>query len=160
MHASFRQIAAYIREKVAPINWIDRDKGQLEKPTKFNSIITPGALISFSDVSWEGLTRGNQIGLCKITVKLIFPLPVATHEGAQWSDYTEFEDLSRDVFEALSSHKDAGDRRGSSDYYTDEFYVCEQTFDFTVYESKTVNTILKPAPEIEGTLSTTINIQQ
>jgi len=160
MYLTFRQLAKHIRDTIPDLTWIDRDKGQLENTASYNSIITPGALIDFDKIEWKGLSRGNQSGISLVTVKLIFSLPSATHEGADWNEYEIFEQLSDTLYEQLSGHPAIGDRRGSMDYFTESFYVAEQTFELNLYQTKPIKTIPKPAPDITGTLSTTIQIPQ
>lgn len=160
MYKTYRHIAQHIRTNIAEILWIDRDKGQLEKPESFHSIIVPGVLIDFDTVSWNGQTRGNQEGEGSVTIKLIFRLPKATHENAHWNEHEEIELLSDCIYEIASSHINIGSRRSSKDYFTNEFYVYEQTFDLILYQTKNVRTITKPNPEIKGTLSHTLNIQK
>lgn len=158
MFNTFRLIAAHIRDKVTDLKWIDRDKGQLENPVDFHSIIVPGVLLNFSEVDWIGGTGGNQTGTCTMTVKLIFRLPVATYEDASWNNYEEYERISDILYNTLSAFKDIGDRVKSSDYFTKEFYVAEQIFDLTVYKTRKTRTIPKPAPDIKGTIHATLNI--
>lgn len=153
MHKTFRMIAKHIRQSVQEIKWIDRDKGQLEKPETFNSVFPPGVLLGFSEVDWIGTTRGNQTGLAQITVKLIFSLPAATFEDADWNEYAEYEILTARLYETLSGHPLVKDRRSTHDYFTNEFYVAEQVFDLEVYQVKEIKIIDKPAPQIQATLN-------
>ncbi|TKT89488.1 hypothetical protein [Dyadobacter frigoris] len=158
MFKTFRDLASHIGDTVTAINWIDRDKGQLEKPDSFNSIIIPGILLDFSEIVWFGTTKGNQTGTGQVTVKLIFSLPPATYESSAWSDYPEYEQITNDLYQSISQFNGIKDRTKSSDYYTGSYYVCEQVFNLTVYQVIQIRTMQKPKPEIQGTLSHSLNI--
>lgn len=158
MYKTYRLIAQHIRDNIAEILWIDRDKGQLEKPENFHSIIVPGVLVDFDTVNWKGQTRSNQEGEGQVTLKLVFRLPVSSHETADWNDHPEFEFLSDRLYEVASTHTCIGSRRTSRDYFTGAFYVYEQTFDLILYQTEAVKTWPKPPPKIEGALSHTLNI--
>lgn len=159
MHKTFRDIARQLKNRLPEINWIDRDKGQLEDPESFHSIGIPGILLGFSEVDWKPGTRGNQTGTCQVTMKLVFRLPTATHEGAAWDDYVQFETLNEHLYEAcLEMSPTIGDRRKGGDYYTKNFYVCEQTFDCKLSQLVQINRIPKPGPDIEGTIKATLTI--
>lgn len=159
MFNSFREIAKVISTNIPELVWIDRDKGQLDSPENFHSVQIPGLLLDFSTVNWESLLGGNQRGICTLTAKLIFRLPVSTYEGADWNDYPEFEHLSDTLHEQLSDLKSVGLRRVSRDYFTKNYFVTEQSYDFTLYHTKQGKTIKKPNPAIQGSIHTTITIQ-
>ena len=157
MHKTFRVLATHLKNNVPEIQWIDRDKGQLEKPENFSSLLPPALLLDFGTVNWKAGSNENQNGICQLTVKLIFGLPPSTHEGAAWNDYLEYEDLSRKVYDACCNTAGIiGDRMESYDHYTGNFYVCEQTFQCKVYQVKEIKIIDKPDPFIAGTLKVTI----
>lgn len=153
MHKTFRMLAKHIRQNVQEIRWIDRDKGQLEKPENFDSILCPGVLLEFSEVDWIATTRSNQAGICQMTVKLVFTLPPATFEGANWDAYAEFELISARLYEALNTNPTMKDRRSSRDYHTAHFFVAEQVFEIEVYQVTEIRIINKPLPQIQATLN-------
>ena len=165
MYKTYRLIAQHIRDNIAEILWIDRDKGQLENPEKFHSIIVPGLLLNFGTIDWKSETKNNQYGEGSVTTKLIFRLPVATYtveNGADGTlmDYEEFEAISEALHQTVTSFPGVGVRRSGGDHFTSEFYVCEQTYDFTVAYYHCPITIPKPAPKIEGEISHTVNLKK
>lgn len=161
MYKTFRLIAKELGERIPEIRWIDREKGQLDAPEKFHAVQVPGLLLDFSETIWEGGTGGNQTGFCTLTASLIFRLPTATYEGSEWNDYVEFERLTNRVHEELSALSPIiGDRRKGYDNFTDTFYVTQQSYDLKVYQTKQINIIEKPTPDIQGQIQATLNISQ
>jgi hypothetical protein len=159
MYKTYREIATHIANAIPELQWIDRDKGQLDKPEEFHTILTPGLLLGFEDVEWEGGTGGNQTGTSLMTASLVFRLPTSTYLG-NWGPHDEYEKFTEALYEVLLTHPAVGDRRMSGDGFTDEFYVAIQAFDLTLYQTRPLKTIPKPAPDIRGTMSTTLTIEQ
>lgn len=151
MYKTYRDIANHLTNAIPDLQWIDRDKGQLEKPEGFHAIGTPGLLLGFDDVEWEPGTRGNQTGHGTMTASLVFRLPTSTYLG-NWEQHPEYEQFTEALYLAMLDHKDIGDRRMSTDGFTDTFYVSIQAFDLTIYQTVPVKTIAKPNPEIKATL--------
>ncbi len=158
MFSTYRSIAHHLKNQVSELKSIDRDKGQLENAETFESLVTPAALLDFSEIKWSGGTRGNQTGTGTLTVSLVFPLPASTRHGAEWNNYEQPERLTDKIYDSLALHKDVGDRRTGGDYFTGNFYVCTQAFDLKVYKDIAVKTMPKPFPDIEGNLQATINL--
>ena len=158
MFQTYRDIAHAIARTLPAIQWIDRDKGQLESPEDFHSILIPGLLIAISEIQWAGQTRGAQLGEGHATTKLVFRLPAATHEVQETAhgpldEYDEFASLSEALHEQMSVLPCIGDRTKTHDYFTGEFYVVEQTYELKVYYTKPILTTQKPVPTIQATLN-------
>jgi hypothetical protein len=151
MYSTYRHIATHLANAIPDLQWIDRDKGQLDNPENFHSVLTPGLLLGFDDVEWEPGTRGNQTGYATMTASLVFRLPASTYLG-NWEQHPEYEQLTQALYLALLDCPGVGDRRASSDAFTDAFYTATQSFDLTIYQAVPVRTIAKPNPDIQATL--------
>jgi hypothetical protein len=132
-------------------------------PEEFHSIIPPGLLLGFSAIDWKGGTRGNQVGHGRCTASLVFRLPAATYAATNGADgplteYEDFELLSEQLHQVASELRPIGDRVGSRDYFTGNFYVTEQTYEYRIYHDKPVTVICKPKPDIKGSIQSTITI--
>lgn len=152
MLQEYQQLAAHLAAALPELQWIDRDKGQLENPEAFHSIVLPGLLLGFGPVEWEGLSMGSQQGQLTLTVSLVLRLPVATHQKQLLTEYDEAAQLTTKVHQALPAFISVWERRSSRDYFTQNFYVVEQTYDFRVEYCKPIQTIPKPNPDIQATL--------
>ncbi len=150
-------LAAHLATALPDIAWIDRDKGQLDDPEAFNSLIVPALLLDPGEVTWEGLSRGNQKGMLPLTVKLVFRMPTATHRIHPLSEYDDMADLADKVHQALGSSIMVKDRRSTRDYFTSEFYVLEQTYDMVIGYTIPPKTIVKPAPDIQASIKLPLN---
>lgn len=120
-----------IADQVKAIRWIDLDKGQLENPEMFHSIITPGVLIGTSDVEWKPTTQRNYIGDGTITVKIVFTLPHQTNLlNPLLSSGLEILGLADDVEAATFSVVGVKSLTNTRDYPVTgtTFYVVEHTF--------------------------------
>lgn len=145
-------IAAHLAAALPDIQWIDRDKGQLDNPEAFHSLLVPALLLGFGPVEWEGLSRGRQLGQLSLTVSLVTRLPPATHHPRPLGEYDHAADLAAALHQALATCIVVKDRRASRDYFTPEFYVMETTYDMTVGHALPPRTIPKPPPTIDATL--------
>lgn len=126
-----------IANELAPLeqlNWIDLDKGQLEKTSQFESILSPAVLIDFQNgIDWEELARGRQSGVASVTIKVAVTLPQSTHVKPTPINQTEqslndallVEDI---VHNKLILTKDAT-RTNTKSYYSGTFFVTEHTYD-------------------------------
>lgn len=151
-------IARHLDKYMPELAWIERDKGQIENEEEFNSILTPGVLLDFGTITWQGIGRGDQIGDGSITVKLIFVKPPATHVDAVLQEYEPMAQMADKLHLTISKLRSVKERRNSSDYFTEHWYIIEQTYDVVL--SYEVPTFIKPKPrpEIQGELLTNLNI--
>ncbi|GAB2586484.1 hypothetical protein [Spirosoma areae] len=122
-------IAQAIADQVKQLVWFDLDKGQLDNPELFNSILTPGILIGHSEIEWSQLAGRNQLGNGSVTVKLILRLPAQTHltDPLITKNLKEL-DLGDPVNDAVLSVPGVLSRVKSHDYPSGTFYVVEQTY--------------------------------
>lgn len=124
MFSTYKIIGQAIREAVPQILTIDLDKGQLDDPQSFESIMTPGILIGHSDITWSG----NQ-GEGSVTVKLILRLPSRTHISDPLIDESLSDlSLAGDVDSAVTDVPGVLSSEKYSDYPSGTFYVVEQTY--------------------------------
>lgn len=126
-----------IANELAPLeqlNWIDLDKGQLEKTGQFESILSPAVLIDFQNgIDWVELARSHQSGVASVTIKVAVTLPQSTHVKPAPANQTEqslndtllVEDI---VHNKLVLTKDVI-RTNTKSYYTGTFFVTEHTYD-------------------------------
>lgn len=147
-----QHLATQLAHDLPEIQWIDRDKGQLDNPEAFHSLLVPALLLDMGEVSWEGVSRGSQRGLLTLTVKLVFRLPPATHRDLPLAEFSEMADLTTKVHQALGRGLMVKDRRTSRDYFTPEFYVMEQTYDMFVTYTTPDRTMPRPNPDIQASL--------
>ena len=155
LHSQY--LAAHLAAALPDILWIDRDKGQLDNPAAFHSLQIPALLLEMGEVTWEGLSRGDQRGQLTLTVKLVFRLPAATYRQRPLAEYDEMAQLTDQVHQTLGTSLMVKDRRSTRDYFTPEFYVMEQSYDMVIGYTVPIRTIDKPAPDIQATLKLPLN---
>lgn len=162
MLSTYLQIARHLFDSMPQINWIDRDKGQIDNEGEFHSLVDPAILLDFGEIAWTGTGRGYQLGELTVTTKLVFvkPAETFTRDRSPLQEYAQYNALADFLHETISELKDIKERRRSADYFTKNWYVVEQVYDLNVTYEKPVQTVKKPLPNIEGALSTTLNIQQ
>ena len=139
MLSTYKEVAEIIHKKVKQINWIDLDKGQLDEPERFESLIVPAVLIGQSEIEWADLTSRFQQGTGMITVKTCFVLPAHTQLTAPHltKQIEKMYDTADQVREAVLTTPGIMSRVKSSDYPTDRYYVIEESF----------STVFKCGPE-------------
>jgi hypothetical protein len=147
---TYLTLGQHIFDLVPEIEWIDRDKGQIDHEEDFNSILCPAVLIDFSEVKWAGLNRRNQLGDLTVTTKLIFVKPGETFARTNnpLQDYAVFNALADTLHQVMGQFEGVKERRRSSDYFTRYWYVIEQQYDLEVNYEVPVKTINKPVPTI------------
>lgn len=64
---------------ITGVQSIDLDKGQLEAPEQFESILQPGILINLPDIQYQQLTAGKQYADMNFSLKTVVRLPNHTH---------------------------------------------------------------------------------
>ncbi|WP_080058966.1 hypothetical protein [Spirosoma aerolatum] len=150
MFKSYSTIAEAIKKQVKVLRWFDLDKGQLDDPERYNSIITPGILIGNSEITWSQGSSRAQIGDGTVTVKLVLRLPAQTHltEPLLFENLKALE-LGDSIDDAVQNVPGVLSRTKYRDYPVDSFYVVEQTFlvqykKERTYSLKTVSLKINP----------------
>lgn len=129
MIVAYLEIGQAIKDQVKAIKWIDIDKGQLDNPESFNSIIVPGVLIGLADITWSQLAGRYQQGEGTIIVKTVFVLPAQTHLTDPMAKQSlKILAISEDVSEAVSSVPGILSRIKTKEYPSVTYYVIEETF--------------------------------
>lgn len=74
---------------VESLQLIDLDRGQLEEPTAFESLVFPCLLVSAPIIDWSELTQGDQTGDLSFITKTIVQLPnnIAFYSAANPDGY-------------------------------------------------------------------------
>ncbi len=126
-----------IANELAPLeqlNWIDLDKGQLQKTGQFESLICPAVLINFENgIDWEELARSHQSGVASVNVKVAVILPHSTQVKPAPTNQPQeiFEDIL--IIEDIVHNKlvltKGVTRTNTKSYYSGTFYVTEHTYD-------------------------------
>lgn len=126
---AYFSIAQAVASDVPSIFWRDLDKGQLDNPEAFNSLLLPALLIGFSDIDWETYGQNHQTGYGTVTLKLIVRLPAETHDTDPLfqTNLNELE-LAAQVDAAIKKASFVRPRTGSRAYPVNTFYVVEQTY--------------------------------
>ena len=70
----YQHIAYLVLGHLIDVRWIDIDKGQLQNPENYNSIIVPGLLIDIANIDWDGT-----LGTATLKLSLVFRLLPQTH---------------------------------------------------------------------------------
>ena len=130
MIQTYLEIAGVVKKAVKEINWIDLDKGQLDDPEAFNSLINKSVLIGQSEIEWSQLAGGYQQGEGFITVKTIFTLPTQTHltDPLIAKEVVKMFATADQVSAAVLCTPGVLTRTNSKDYPVLTFYVIEQTY--------------------------------
>lgn len=126
-----------IANELAPLeqlNWIDLDKGQLEKTGQFESLLCPAVLVSFEDgIDWEELTRSKQAGMASVSIKVAVTLPQSTHVKPAPVNQTEqsLNDvlLVEDIVHNKLILTQGVIRTKTRSYYVGTYYVTEHLYD-------------------------------
>ena len=155
MLSDFISIARHIQQQLPELGWIDRDRGQLQDPERFNTLLTPAVLLDFSEVEWTGRTRGSQAGAGTLTVQLVTLLPSSTHytPTSPVHLYDSAVLLADQLHKTLANHASVGDRTSIKDEFTELYYVISQAYELRLYYEEPIRTMPKPYPDISATLN-------
>lgn len=147
----YLEIGQHIFDLMPEIEWIDRDKGQIDNEEDFFSILTPAVLLEFGEINWVGLSRGSQLGEMTITTKLISVKPPETFSrgSAPLQEYAVLNMLADRLHATMGELVCIKERRRSSDYFTKNWYVIEQQYDMEIEYEVPVITAPKPRPNIK-----------
>ena len=157
MLSTYLTIGKAVKDQVKAIHWIDLDKGQLEDPEIFNSIVVPGVLVGNADIEWSQLAGGYQQGQGMVTIKTIIRLPAQTH----LTDPLAFKNLkdlalADDVRAAVLSIPGVLSRASTKEYSVLTYYVVEETF-LTLFKSGPTYTQKTVSVQFNPFLTTTPN---
>lgn len=154
----YKSIGEAIRKHVPEITWIALDKGQIDDPENYDSLLCPAVLVR-ADTDWDHGQGGYQRGTATISVKVCFILPAGTNDIDPFFDLNLTElDIADQVHEAIyQAFKSL--RVRSREYMSPDnlYYVVEHTYTHPVaYQPPAKETTPRPDPDIRGTL--TINL--
>ncbi|MFC0182531.1 hypothetical protein SAMN04515674_101489 [Pseudarcicella hirudinis] len=126
------------------VKQFDLDKGQLEDPDKYESILQVSVLLGGLDIDFQGSHVGNaQTGAGSFTLKTIFRLPETTYITSKVDDLQRLADNFAALWVAKEVHKAVCKlptvaRHGYREYSVNTFYVVEQTYRSQFWD--TINT--------------------
>lgn len=157
MTTLYKEIAERIRAKAPDTGFIDLDKGQLEYPQAFDTLI-PCALIQVPDTDWDEYAHGNQIGEGTLTIKYLFHLSSRTHiSDPLISMSVEALAYADKIHEAVRGHPNVIRRTRSRRYpapqLTPNVYVVEQHYKIKEIYERALKTTPKPDPQITVSLT-------
>lgn len=150
MLSTYVSIAQAIHTAVPDLRWFDLDKGQLDDPTAFNSLILPAVLIGQADIVWKQLGAKTLLGEGTITLKTVLRLPAQTHLlDPMLADNLTALSLADQVSQTAVSLPGITGLINTKDYPIGTFYVIEHTFqclfkDGPSYSTVIVNTQINP----------------
>lgn len=131
--------------------WVDLDRGQLEDPEAFESIIVPAVLVNFQrGIEWKKLGQRTELGETTFSLKVVMMLdePTFNIEGIN----INLEKLiTEDKVHAIVSQQKGVMRTGTRAYAVRTYYVVEHRYIVTVDYEPT--SITKPL----GNLSLELN---
>lgn len=154
-----------LRTELPEIRMIDFDRGQLQNPERFESIIQPAVLLGIPNINWKELPRRSQEGDITFFTKTIVRLPHDTYlynelpiEQNTVLDNNIAENINELMLED-AVHQQICTLEGvcrvrSSYYFVKTFFVVEHTYtSYAYYEArKRYHPIPIPTPNIQTQL--------
>jgi hypothetical protein len=125
-------------EMLSNIRTLDLDRGQLDNPSNYESILQPALLVGIPSIAWSELAHGHQSGDMRFYTKTVVRMP---QNYAYYSEDANFEALSEEnqnellIEDAIHQliAKIPGVVRTSTSYsYVDTFFIVEHTYELTV----------------------------
>lgn len=161
MTTLYKELAESIRAKAPDAGFIDVDKGQIEYPQAFDTLI-PSVLITLPDTSWNEHAYGNQIGEAALVAKWLFHLPSRTHiSDPNISMSAEALEYANQIHEAIRSHpaiyRRTRTRRYPAPQIAPNVYVVEQHYVAKEIYERALKTTPKRDPQITATIVVPIN---
>lgn len=124
--------------------WIDLDRGQLEDPESFESLIIPAILVNMPQIEWQTLGQRNQIGDTTFTLKVVISLPEPTYNINNVNINLEAITIEDRIHKAITA---AGIMRtGTRSYPVSTYFVIEHRYMTTTDYVST--TITKPLGDL------------
>lgn len=156
------RLRTVLSEQVPDILMLDLDRGQLEQPEAFESLLFPAVLVGIPNISWTEKIHGNQDGDVLFTVKTCVLLPhnVAFYNQQSPDTYELLQDenasillLEDAVHQQVTKH--APPFRVSSRYYYvnlngSTVWVTEHTYAQHTYYSNVPRYSRKTTPTNPG----------
>lgn len=131
--------------------WVDLDRGQLEDPEAFESIIVPAVLVNFQrGIEWKKLGQRTELGETTFSLKVVMMLDEPTFNVEQININLE-KLITEDKVHAIVSQQNGVMRTGTRAYAVRTYYVVEHRYIVTVDYEPT--SITKPL----GNLSLELN---
>ncbi|MGA0556546.1 hypothetical protein ACO2Q8_07845 [Larkinella sp. VNQ87] len=158
MVETYLKVIDAIRSGCKWANWLDWEKGQLDEPERFNSIVTPGVLVDPSAIEWEELGKSHQLGFGPLTVKLVTMLPAQTYAlDPTVSENAKAQEMADKLHGTLIKTPGIIRRTGNArPYWVSTFFVIEQTYEFRYTFDPCIPTAPLPAPQITATVTVPI----
>ncbi|MEZ0611945.1 hypothetical protein ACAW74_25760 [Fibrella sp. WM1] len=142
---------------VPGLKWVDLDKGQLDNPDKFNSLIPPALLIGQTDLTWSQLAGRNQLGKGTVTTKTVLTLPTATHISHPTAqDNLAKLTIADRVRATILSVPGVMSRLTTREYSSGSFFVVEETFEVAFKSGPSYNYV-SLTPHVTAFMSTSTN---
>lgn len=145
----YTHVAQTVSDEIEEIRWIDLDRGQLEYPEHFESLVLPCVLINISDgVSWQGLTNGGQIGEVDVSLKTVIRLPEPIYHNARFNNNNDALSIENDVHKAAHV-KLRWQRVGTKAYPASKTYFVVEHFYKTSLDYKLGEPVRKKLSELQ-----------
>lgn len=68
----FTSLQKELKDKIATLNWVDKNMGQINSLDQFHVFPMPAILIEFGRTDWQGLGDGVQQGICLVRLHILF----------------------------------------------------------------------------------------
>lgn len=138
------EIQKLVQQHVPDIRHVDIDRGQLEDPEAYESIIQPAVLVGIPKIAWSERTHQHQDGDMNFYTKTIIQLPNHTHLFPATQEIpTEFWQQNQNILYIEDAVHQAvteldGIVRMASSYYNERtFFVIEHVYNVSVYYDRT-----------------------
>ncbi len=120
------------------VRMIDFDRGQLEAPEKYESLLQPALLVGIPEVDWRNIAHNHQDGDGTFYTKTVVRLP---HNNAFYTtpEFSDFDDLTEDNLNELliedAIHQEVVKlnsvmRVRTQEYISGTFFVTEHTYSY------------------------------
>lgn len=120
------------------LRMIDFDRGQLDTPEKFESILQPAVLVGIPVIDWKNIAHNHQDGEGTFYTKTVVRLP---HNNAFYTtpEFSDFDDLTEDNLNELliedAIHQqiiklNSVIRVRTQEYISGTFFVTEHTYNY------------------------------
>ncbi len=137
--------------EIESLQWVDLDKGQLENPGLYDSLLSPSVLINFeAGIEWKELARSNQSGEALVTLKIVITLPQSTHikpSTINQSQQSLKDALSIEDIVHNKIIRNGVNRTFTKSYQSGTFYVTEHTYAIMYGYEPNPKYHLEPKPE-------------
>lgn len=151
----YTHVAEVLTSEIEELQWADLDRGQLEYPEHFESLILPAVLINLSEgIGWQSLTQGKQIGEVDVSLKIVVRLPEPIYYNSRISNNNEALQIENVVHQTVYN-KMRWQRVGTKSYPASKTYFVVEHF----YKASLDYTPNPPLRKPLSDFQTDINIQ-